>query len=284
MTPGRLEAMRNSTAPEYGSAGARLSPSGRSQVGGMAGSNLTFRVMEDLGVAIVTGRYSQDNPFPIEAVLCEKFGVSRSVLREAVKMLTAKGLLGARPRHGTWVRPEQSWNFLDPDVLRWLLERKLSFQLLTEFTQMRLAVEPYAAAMAAQIAGRTEVAAITGAIKRMVAAEHGDDDPLTSDIAFHVAVMRASGNRFYAQLCDMIDTAARFSIRATNFFKGVAQASAADHKKVADAIVIGDAAGAESAMQFLMQEALDLIAFARSQTTQPPIIAARGIENQLPAE
>jgi DNA-binding FadR family transcriptional regulator len=252
-------------------------------VGGMAGSNLTFRVMEDLGIAIVTGHYSEDNPFPIEAVLCEKYRVSRSVLREAVKMLTAKGLIAARPRHGTWVQPEKAWNFLDPDVLRWLLERKLSFQLLAEFTQMRMAVEPVAAAMAAEAAGRNEIAAIATAINRMVAAENGDDDPLTSDIAFHVAVMRASGNRFYAQMCDMIDTAARFSIRATNYFKGVAQASAADHKKVADAIVIGDAQAAEAAMRYLMQEALDLIAYAKTQTAKP-VLPTHGIENQLPAE
>jgi DNA-binding FadR family transcriptional regulator len=266
--------MRSNTQ-STGAMGAQSTPAG--------GANLTFRVMEDLGVAIVTGRYSEDNPFPIEAMLCEQYGVSRSVLREAVKMLTAKGLLGARPRHGTWVQPEHGWNFLDPDVLRWLLERKLSFQLLAEFTQMRMAVEPVAAAMAATAAGRDEIASIMSAINRMIAAENGDDDPLTSDIAFHVAVMRASGNRFYAQLCDMIDTAARFSIRATNYFKGVAQASAADHKKVADAIVIGDAKAAETAMRFLMQEALDLIAFAKTQTAKP-VIPARSIENQIPAE
>jgi DNA-binding FadR family transcriptional regulator len=82
----------------------------------------------------------------------------------------------------------------------------------------------------------------------------------------------------------MIDTAARFSIRATNFFKGVTQASAVDHKKVADAIVLGDADAAEAAMLFLMQEALDLIAFAKTQSTRPPIITTRGIGNQLPAE
>jgi DNA-binding FadR family transcriptional regulator len=269
--------MRNSSAQ---SSAIGVQPT---SVGGMAGSNLTFRVMEDLGVAIVTGRYSEENPFPIEAVLCEQYKVSRSVLREAVKMLTAKGLIAARPRHGTWVQPERAWNFLDPDVLRWLLERKLSFQLLAEFTQMRMAVEPVAAAMAAEVASRSDIAAITNAINRMIAAEHGDDDPLTSDIAFHVAVMRASGNRFYAQLCDMIDTAARFSIRATNYFKGVEQASAADHKKVADAIVNGDADAASAAMRFLMQEALDLIAYAETQTAKP-VLPTHGIENQIPAE
>ena len=155
----------------------------------MAGANLTFRILEDLGIAIVTGHYSEANPFPIEATLCEHYGVSRSVLREAVKMLTAKGLLVSRPRHGTWIQPEKNWNFFDPDVLRWLLERKLSYDLLIEFTQMRMAVEPFAAGQAAHYAGRAEIAAINHALNRMTAAEHGDDDPLTSDIAFHVAVM-----------------------------------------------------------------------------------------------
>ena len=269
--------MDDIAAQSSGSLGSRTS------IAGAVGSNLTFRVMEDLGAAIVTGRYDGHNSFPIEAVLCQQYGVSRSVLREAVKMLTAKGLLNARPRQGTWVQPERLWNFLDPDVLRWLLERKLSFQLLIEFTQMRLAVEPHAAAMAAQSAGRGEIAAMMTAIDRMVAAEQGEDDPLIADIAFHVAVMRASGNRFYAQFCDMINTAARFSIRTTNFFKGVGQASARDHKKVADAIVRGDAAAAQFNMRVLMQEALDLIEFAKTQTVRP-ILATHGIANQIPAE
>jgi DNA-binding FadR family transcriptional regulator len=250
----------------------------------MAGSNLTFRIMEDLGIAIVTERYSDANPFPIEASLCEKYGVSRSVLREAVKMLTAKGLLGARPRHGTWIQPEKNWNFFDPDVLRWLLERKLSYGLLIEFAQMRMAVEPFAAGQAALLAGRTEIAAIMHALNRMSAAERGDDDPLTSDIAFHVAVMKASGNRFYEQLCDMIDTALRFSIRMTNHLKGVRQASVADHKKVADAIVMGDAKTAEEAMRVMIEEALDLIATAQAHAARPLQLGLNGSDNRLPAE
>ena len=249
---------------------------------GMAGSNLTFRIMEDLGVAIVTGRFSGNNPFPIEASLCEQYGVSRSVLREAVKMLTAKGLLGARPRHGTWIQPEKNWNFFDPDVLRWLLERKLSYTLLIEFTQMRMAVEPYAAALAARCAGRAEIAAIMRALARMRAAEKGEDDPLISDIAFHVAIMKASGNRFYAQLCDMIDTALRISIRMTNQIKGVRQASAADHKKVADAIIVGDGESAQNAMRVMIDEALDLIAMARSASEHPSNLHSLG--NPFPAE
>ena len=97
------------------------------------------------------------------------------------------------------------------------------------------------------------------AIERMQAAERGDDDPLESDIAFHVAVLRASMNRFYAQLTELTATALRFSIRTTNRYKGVQLASVADHKKVADAILAGRPAAAQEAMRKLIQEAMDLI-------------------------
>ena len=244
--------------------GRRTHLRGRTPVPPVRGENLTYRIVEDLGIAIVTGRYSENNPFPVEADLCKQYGVSRSILREAVKMLTAKGLLGARPRQGTWVQPEDTWNLLDPDVLRWLLERKFSYSLLIEFAQMRLAVEPIAAALAALVAEPHQKAAVMATIDRMAAAEQGEDDPLTSDIAFHVSVLRASGNRFYAQLSDLIETALRFSIHTTNYFKGVRLASVIDHKRVADAILACDAATAEAAMRTMMQETLDLIRTAEA--------------------
>jgi DNA-binding FadR family transcriptional regulator len=93
----------------------------------------------------------------------------------------------------------------------------------------------------------------------MIAAERGEDEPLESDIAFHVAVLQASGNRFYAQLSELIESALRFSIKLTNRYKGVRLASVADHKKVADAILAGKADAAATAMRHLIQEALDLI-------------------------
>jgi DNA-binding FadR family transcriptional regulator len=230
-----------------------------------AGQNLTYGIAHELGVAIVTGVYSADNPIPIEAELCRKYDASRPVLREAVKMLTAKGLLAARPRRGTWVQPEDRWNLLDPDVLGWLLERKYSPQLLIEFTEIRLAIEPGAAALAARAAGPEEKAAIRAGIERMQAADRGDDDPLDSDIAFHVAVLRASRNRFYAQLTGFTAAALRFSIQTTNRYKGVQLASIADHKKVADAILARKAAAAGESMRKLIQEALDLISRREAQ-------------------
>jgi DNA-binding FadR family transcriptional regulator len=223
------------------------------------GQSLTHRITHNLGVAIVTGVYSEENPVPIEADLCRQYKASRPVLREAVKMLTAKGLLVSRPRLGTQVQPEAQWNMLDPDVLGWLLERKFSPSLLMEFNEIRLAVEPGAAELAARVATEADKTAIQAAIVRMQAAENGDDDPLDSDIAFHVSVLRASRNRFYSQLTGFIATALGFSIRMTNRNKGVKLASSADHKKVADAIIAGRPAAAHDAMRKLIREAMDLI-------------------------
>jgi len=92
-------------------------------------------MLDHLGKVIVTGGYD-DRPFPTEAELSIQHGVSRSVTREAVKMLTAKGLLSARPRQGTIVQPRSSWNLFDADILRWLLERKFSLDLLRQFSEL----------------------------------------------------------------------------------------------------------------------------------------------------
>jgi len=219
--------------------------------------NLTHSIVDDLGIAIVTGKYT-DRPFPREVELSAQYQAARTVTREAVKMLTSKGLLSARPRQGTRVEDEDHWNLLDPDVLRWILERKFSLDLLIEFTEIRLSVEPGAASLAAKAASPAERAEIAHAIERMIAAEKGEDDPLSSDIAFHVAVLRGSGNRFFLQMCEMIETALRFSIRKTNDFKG-RLASVADHKGVADAILASQSARAETKMRALIQGALDLM-------------------------
>ena len=228
-----------------------------------SGQNLTYAIVEELGQAVVTQTYTDDDPFPIEAELCKQFGASRTVLREAVKMLTAKGLLSARPRQGTWVEPESSWNLLDPDVLRWLLERKFSLEMLAEFTEVRMAIEPSAAMIAAHNATPESLARIRHAIERMKAAAKGEDDPLTSDIAFHVAVLHATGNRFYAQFEDIINSALRISIRLTNSVKGVPLADVNLHKKVLDAIEARDAQKARTTMETIINEVLDLIGTAR---------------------
>jgi len=229
-----------------------------------ADGNITLSILHELGRAVVAGAYD-NRPFPIEARLCDKLNVSRSVLREAVKMLTAKGLLASRPRHGTWVEPEANWNFLDPDVLRWLLERGLSLDLLAEFTDFRKAIEPQAVALAIENAGDAELQAIKDALKKMTAAADGDGDPLQSDIDFHVSILHASANRFMIQCKDLVETALRSSIQLTNRLKGVQTADIEAHAAIAEGIFKGDVAKAQHAVHALLNEASALIERARQE-------------------
>lgn len=222
--------------------------------------SLTYGLVESLGQLIVTGEFDA-RPFPTEGELSRRHGTSRSVTREAVKMLTAKGLLQGRPRQGTSVTPEAQWNLLDPDVLRWLLERKFSLRLLAEFTEMRLAIEPAAARLAARRADPDAVAQIRDGLRRMVAAGLGDEEPVTADIAFHTAILAATGNRFYAQLDPLINTALRISIRFSNRIKGRA-AGISQHEEVLNAVLAGDPGRASEAMRALIAEVLELIAAA----------------------
>jgi DNA-binding FadR family transcriptional regulator len=221
------------------------------------GRNLTYGMLDVIGRAIVTGQYDAQ-AFPTEAELTQQYGVSRSVTREAVKMLTAKGLLSARPRQGTVREPSTSWNLFDPDVLRWLLERDFSVDLLRHFNELRVAIEPEAAALAASVAKSEDIALIDAGLARMAAAERRLDDPLEADIAFHVAVLRATQNPFYAQFRDVVGTALRTSIRYTNRIKG-RPANIADHAAVRDAITARDPDAARAAMRNLIQDVLELI-------------------------
>jgi len=217
-------------------------------------------MLDSLGKAIVAGRY-EERPFPTEAEITKTHGVSRSVTREAVKMLTAKGLVSARPRQGTVVQPAASWNLFDADVLRWLLERKVSVELLRQFNQLRVAIEPEAAALAARFHAPDDLASIRAGLARMRAAERGEDDVLEADIAFHVAILRASQNPFYAQFQTMVETALRISIRFTNRIKG-RSANIDDHAAVAQSIAARDVDGARLAMRRIIDDVLDLIAKA----------------------
>ena len=238
-----------------------MSGLGIEDTGPQLGRNLTYGMLDAIGRAIVVGDY-EGATFPTEAELAKQHGVSRSVTREAVKMLTAKGLLSARPRQGPTVQPTTSWNLFDTDVLRWLLERQFSIDLLRQFNELRVAIEPEAAALAARVATADDIERVNAGLKRMERAERGDDDALESDIAFHVAVLRASRNPFYAQFRDVVSTALRTSIRFTNRVKG-RTANVADHAAVRDAIAGGNPEKARKAMRALISDVLELIDTAK---------------------
>jgi len=220
--------------------------------------NLTYQLTHDLGNAIVKGKYKIGDGLPTEAELCTEYDVSRSATREAVKMLSAKGLIVSRPKKGIRVLPESNWNMFDTDVLTWILSSNPSLSLLKSFTEVRAAIEPQAAALAATNATFEDIEEIEKALKRMEQSELGLDDPLDSDIAFHVAVLKASGNCFIMQLSDFISTALKVSIRYTNKAKGE-DGDVQKHADILNTIKSRNPDKAHFAVKTILDEALELI-------------------------
>jgi GntR family galactonate operon transcriptional repressor len=153
-------------------------------------------VVEQLGAAIVQGRYAPGCPIPFEEVLAERFGVSRTSVREAVKVLTGKGLLAPARRYGTKVRPTDEWNLLDFDILQWQFADSRKFRsLYTDLVATRVALEPAAARLAAENATEEEIGALLTAAERL--SDEGDDlDKLVAaDVEFHRLLLFATHNQ-----------------------------------------------------------------------------------------
>lgn len=221
------------------------------------GISLTYTLVEKMGQAIVAGTY-EGRGFPTESELCAAHGASRTVTREAVKMLTAKGLLSSRPRQGTRVEPVAQWNLFDPDVIRWMTDRPYSHKIYRDLSEVRLAIEPVAAGLAARRATRNDIRAMRAGLNGMRddAADH--DLALLADVDFHVAILQASGNPFFHQLRELIHTALSLSIALTNRIAGHT-ASLPAHEAVLAAIEQGRAQEAERAMRMIIQDSLGLV-------------------------
>jgi DNA-binding FadR family transcriptional regulator len=179
-------------------------------------------------------------------------------MREAVKILSTKGLIGQRPRVGTFVHPEDRWDLLDAEVLTWILDRHFSHSLVREFLEVRLGIEPAAAALAAVNATAEDKELLREKLEKMKGAMNGHFDPVAADIAFHATILEISHNRFYHQLTPIVETALRFSIRLTNKTKG-AVADYDAHDKIYRAIRNSNPDAAARACRELITEALALV-------------------------
>lgn len=164
-------------------------------------------VAYELGTRIVSGTYAPGEYIPNEATIGEELNVSRTALREAFKLLTAKGLLESRPKLGTRVRPKESWNMFDSDVLNWCFESAPSAEFLRALFEVREVIEPAAAALAARRASDEQIVAIEQAYKAMEEAETEGEEHILSDINFHMAILRATNNEFMVSLGESIKTA-----------------------------------------------------------------------------
>lgn len=153
-------------------------------------------VLASLGQEIVSGRYANGEKLPPEGELEKRFSASRSVIREAVKTLAAKGLVKVGPRIGTIVTPRESWSILDRDVLSWMKEVAADTNLFWAIDEVRAIIEPAAAALAAERATEADVERIREAYERMVEAARTESvlDAVSADRDFHLSVLLATQN------------------------------------------------------------------------------------------
>lgn len=218
---------------------------------------LAFGLAEQLGETIVAGRFLSD-AFPTEADLVEQFGVSRSVVREAVKMLVSKGLLRGGSGQGTFISPEDAWNLFDHDVLRWLLARHRPSSAGLQLAEIRWGVEPEAAGLAAARAGERERREIQEAARALEGAI-ADGNPLSAAIAFHAAVLKATANTIYLSARPLIVTGLKMDGRLAAAH-GFPQFKATAYRKVGAAIGAGDPERAFAAMRAVLDATVALYA------------------------
>jgi DNA-binding FadR family transcriptional regulator len=213
--------------------------------------NLFSHVVEELGSRIVRGDYSPGAALPNEADLGQEYGASRSVIREAVKSLAAKGLLESRTRTGIRVLAPIHWNLLDPEVLGWRYSSMPPAEFFRELFEFRCMIEPQAAGLAAERASEAEIAEMRAAYAAMEAADQPGNRAIEADLRFHRAVLAGAHNDLLLQMGNLIGVGLTVSYRLSSDSYTVFLPL---HKHVLDAIAARDAAEARDAMHHLLSQ------------------------------
>ncbi|MCR8724627.1 FadR/GntR family transcriptional regulator [Frigidibacter sp. ROC022] len=208
--------------------------------------SLHARIAEQLGRDIVNGCYEEGALLPGVEDLREKFGASRVIVREAIRTLGAKGLVYSRRKMGTRVANRQGWNIFDEDVLAWLMAEGRAGEYLLAFIEFRLFVEPEAASMAAKRSTKELLQPLRDSVAKIVAS---DGDLVLfheGDMQFHLALLNASGNPFFAGLGraaqTYLDTS--FSLQEAGVDRAAIRKEIEMHQRLLEAIENGDADGA----------------------------------------
>ena len=223
----------------------------------MAIKNVHGHTLDHLGGAIIAGRYPPGSSIPPEPTLCEELGVSRTVVREAVKSLAAKGLLVTGPKVGTRVLPSEQWNWFDPDVVAWQSKAGLTREFLRDLQELRRVVEPAAVRLAADRATAADLQQIEAAYAGMRSAIEDGGDYVRHDLAFHQGLLRACHNRMVVQMSKALGALLRTSFEiSTSRPDGPAQ-SLPLHRAVLDAVIARNPAKAERAILVLIDGAAD---------------------------
>ena len=217
--------------------------------------NVLGNTLDLLGVAIMSGRYAPGASIPPEPLLGEELGVSRTVVREAVKSLVAKGLVTTGPKVGTRVLPAEQWNWFDPDVVVWQSQVGLTREFLRDLQELRRVVEPAAVRMAAERATAEDIAGIEAAYEGMRRAVEEGGDYVTYDLRFHQGLLRACHNRMVQQMSKALAALLRTSFEISTSRKDGPRQSLPLHRAVLDAVIARNPAKAEKAILVLIDGA-----------------------------
>jgi DNA-binding FadR family transcriptional regulator len=217
--------------------------------------NVLGTTLDRLGEAIVAGRYPPGSVIPPEPSLGEELGVSRTVVREAIKSLVAKGLVVTGPKVGTRVLPAERWNWFDPEVVAWQSKAGLTREFLRDLQEMRRVVEPAAVRLAAERATADDIGEIEVAYAGMRdAIEHGGDY-VAHDLAFHQGLLRACHNRMVVQMSKALGALLRTSFEISTTKPQGPALSLPLHRAVLDAVIARNPARAERAALVLIDGA-----------------------------
>ena len=217
------------------------------------------RVAHQIGRSVVSGAIAEGDLLPRETELSQQFSVSRQAVREALKVLAAKGLVNSRRRTGTYVMPRAAWNLLDPDVLAWHPPARITPKFLSDLVELRRVIEPAAAEFAALNGDPDRNAAIATALEGMRKSVGDADAFIRADAEFHIAVFAASGN----DLIDRLSTILRPLLDTSFPLQSTAEEDQATavvaHAEVFDAIVARKPAKARKAMEGILATASEAL-------------------------
>lgn len=224
------------------------------------GKSMHARIVRDVGMRIVAGEYTPGDRLPAEAALMSRYDVSRPVLREATRVLVAKGLVLSKQRAGAIVRPRSEWHLLDPDVLYWLIQSQPQTEFVETLLTVRRIFEPAAAAIAAQVASDDELHDVAEAYQRMEEALTADE-LLEPDLAFHRRIAEATHNDLIAYIGNMLSLALRESIKLTSQVPNTHALSLPRHKAILTALLNRDPLAAHQATLVQLKETRDDLSF-----------------------
>lgn len=210
------------------------------------------QTVEELARRVLAGELPEDTVIDLPTLRTE-LDVSLPALREALKVLTAKGMIDARQKHGTFVRPRGSWNMLDADVMRWHTGASVDSRLFGQLSEVRAVVEPAAARMAAERATEADLADLADALQRMTEAGTDIDAAVAADVAFHRGLLAATHNDFLGQIAQII----AIGLAKRDTFVHHANPSddpVPSHRAVFDAVAAADPLAAEQAMRALVEK------------------------------